>query len=105
LWSKEFSNGKRIFKQLISFTHLRIIRGGWRRIIIPVRCFTCGKLIGDKWEEFARRVKSGEDPKRVLDSLGVTRYCCRRMLLSHVEIIDEILKFYEVERRRQLRQV
>jgi len=30
-----------------------------------------------------------------LDDLGVTRYCCRRMLLSHVEIIDEIIKFYE----------
>ena len=80
----------------------------WRRrleeIIIPVRCFTCGKLIGDKWEEFARRVKAGEDSKTVLDSLGVTRYCCRRMLLSHVEIIDEILKFYEeTERRRQIK--
>ena len=80
----------------------------WRRrleeIIIPVRCFTCGKLIGDKWEEFARRVKAGEDSKKDLDSLGVTRYCCRRMLLSHVEIIDEILKFYEeTERRRQLK--
>jgi DNA-directed RNA polymerase subunit N len=75
-----------------------------RRIIIPVRCFSCGKLIGDKWEEFATRVKSGEDPKKVLDSMGVSRYCCRRMLLSHVEIIDEILKFYEVESRRQPRQ-
>ena len=31
----------------------------------------------------------------MLDDLGVTRYCCRRMLLSHVEIIDEIIKFYE----------
>lgn len=73
-----------------------------RAIIIPVRCFTCGKLIGDKWEDFARRVKAGEDSKEVLDSLGVTRYCCRRMLLSHVEIIDEILKFYEeTERRKQ----
>lgn len=76
-----------------------------RRIIIPVRCFSCGNLIGDKWEEFARRVKSGEDPKKVLDSMGVSRYCCRRMLLSHVEIIDEVLKFYEVESRRQPRQV
>jgi DNA-directed RNA polymerase subunit N len=74
------------------------------RIIIPVRCFSCGKLIGDKWEDFTRRVKRGEDPKKVLDSLGVTRYCCRRMLLSHVEIIDEILKFHEAGRKRQLGQ-
>lgn len=65
------------------------------KTIIPVRCFTCGKLIGDKWEEFAKRVKAGENSGKVLDELGVTRYCCRRMLLSHVEIIDEIIKFYE----------
>ncbi len=74
----------------------------WQEMIIPIRCFTCGKLIGDKWEEFARRVKKGEDPKRVLDSLGITRYCCRRMLLSHVEIVDEVLKFYQAGKKRQL---
>jgi len=72
---------------------------GERDIIIPIRCFSCGRLIGDKWEEFARRVKMGEDPGKVLDSMGITRYCCRRMLLSHVDIIDEILKFYEVRKR------
>jgi len=47
-------------------------------------------------------VKAGEDAGKVLDSLGVTRYCCRRMLLSHVEIIDEILKFYEEAEKRKL---
>jgi DNA-directed RNA polymerase subunit N len=65
-------------------------------MIIPVRCFTCGKLIADKWEDFARRVKAGEEAGKVLDSLDVKRYCCRRMLLSHIEIADEIIKFYEV---------
>jgi len=64
-------------------------------MIIPIRCFTCGKLIADKWEEFAERVKAGEDPGKVLDSMGIKRYCCRRMLLSHIDILDEILKFYE----------
>ncbi|MFA5364648.1 MAG: DNA-directed RNA polymerase subunit N [Candidatus Bathyarchaeia archaeon] len=64
-------------------------------MIIPVRCFTCGKLISDKWEEFVQRVEAGEDSKKVLDSLGITRYCCRRMILSHVEISDKILRFYE----------
>jgi len=71
-------------------------------MIVPVRCFSCGFLIGDKWEDFARRVKEGEDSGRVLDSLGVKRYCCRRMLLSHVEAIDEILKFYEEAGKRKL---
>lgn len=52
-------------------------------------------MVSDKWEDFVKRVKKGEDPKEVLDSLGVTRYCCRRMILSHVEISDSILRFYE----------
>ena len=64
-------------------------------MIIPVRCFTCGKVVSDKWEDFTTRVKAGEDPKKVLDSLGVSRYCCRRMILAHIEISDNILRFYE----------
>ncbi len=72
-------------------------------MIVPVRCFTCGKVIGDKWEDFAGRVKEGEDAGKVLDDLGVVRYCCRRMLLSHVEIIDELIKFYEARKRRHVR--
>lgn len=70
-------------------------------MIIPVRCFTCGTLIADKWEEFVRRVRAGEDAGKVLDSLGLKRYCCRRMLLSHIEIADEILKFYELSGKRK----
>ena len=64
-------------------------------MMIPVRCFSCGKVIGDKLEPFIQRVAAGESTKKVLDDLGLHRYCCRRMLISHVEIIDEILKFYE----------
>ena len=70
-------------------------------MIIPVRCFTCGALIADKYEEFARRVKEGEDPSKVLDSLGVKRYCCRRMLLTNVDIIDQILPYYEALAQRR----
>ncbi|UYZ39966.1 MAG: DNA-directed RNA polymerase subunit N [Candidatus Methanospirare jalkutatii] len=58
--------------------------------MIPVRCFTCGKVIADVWEEFKERIKK-EEPKKVLDELGIDRYCCRRMLLSHAELIDEIV--------------
>lgn len=46
------------------------------------------------WEEFNTRVrKDKEDTKKVLDSLGLERYCCRRMLLAHTEVIDEVMKF------------
>jgi len=70
-------------------------------MMVPVRCFTCGAVVGDKWEEFSRRVKNGENAGKVLDELGVRRYCCRRMLLSHVDIIDEVLKFYEEAERKK----
>ncbi|HHI30619.1 DNA-directed RNA polymerase subunit N [Methanosarcinales archaeon ex4484_138] len=57
--------------------------------MIPVRCFTCGKVIGSVWDEYKRRVDGeDEDAGRVLDDLGVDRYCCRRMLLTHVGLVD-----------------
>ncbi len=62
-------------------------------MIVPVRCFTCGKVIADKYEQFKREVRQGEDPAVVLDSLGFTRYWCRRMLLSHIDIIDNFMAF------------
>ncbi|MDF2954588.1 DNA-directed RNA polymerase subunit N [Candidatus Alkanophaga liquidiphilum] len=61
--------------------------------MIPVRCFTCGKVIADVWEEYKARTEQGEDPKTVLDELGVRRYCCRRMLLTHAELINEIVPY------------
>ena len=69
-------------------------------MMIPVRCFSCGALIADKWEDFASRVRGGENPKKVLDDLGVTRYCCRRMILSNVDVIDEIITYYETVNKR-----
>jgi DNA-directed RNA polymerase subunit N len=61
--------------------------------MIPVRCFSCGQVIGNKWEKFKERVDKGEDPEKVLDDLGVKRYCCRRMLVGHVDLIDEIIEY------------
>ena len=80
-----------------------VLQIGVSTMMIPVRCFTCGALIGDKWEEFARRVKDGEKPNKVLDELGLTRYCCRRMILSNVEVVDEILKYYEESYKKEVK--
>ncbi len=57
-------------------------------MIIPVRCFSCGKPIGHLWEEYKKRVKKGEEPKKVLDDLGLERFCCRAMFLGQVDLID-----------------
>ncbi|MCE4610749.1 MAG: DNA-directed RNA polymerase subunit N [Desulfurococcales archaeon] len=59
----------------------------------PVRCFTCGAPLGHLWPLYAERVRKGEDPGKVLDELGVTRYCCRRMLLTSVVYVEEIAKY------------
>ncbi|MDA4120506.1 MAG: DNA-directed RNA polymerase subunit N [Thaumarchaeota archaeon] len=63
-------------------------------MMIPIRCFTCGNLIGDKFVIFQSRTKGGEDPGKVLDDLGLKRYCCRRMLISSVDVIDQVLPFF-----------
>lgn len=59
----------------------------------PIRCFTCGKLLGDKYARFDESVSRGENPERVLDELGLKRYCCRSTMLTSIELMDEIAKF------------
>ena len=69
-------------------------------VIIPVRCFTCGKIISNVYEDYKKRYmdykktmdsgeKPKETPKQILDDLGVDRYCCRRMILTHVDLVEE----------------
>ncbi|MBW3010699.1 DNA-directed RNA polymerase subunit N [Candidatus Woesearchaeota archaeon] len=63
-------------------------------MIIPIRCFSCGKPIAHLWEKYKERVhKKGENPKKVLDDLGLTRYCCRSMFLGQKDLIDTVAKF------------
>lgn len=72
-------------------------------MIIPIRCFTCNHVIADKWEHFAKACEKegegGEDggektqqsaKGKVLDTLGITRVCCRRHFLGHVDMMDRI---------------
>jgi DNA-directed RNA polymerase subunit N len=60
-------------------------------MIIPVRCFTCGKVVGSAYQPFVKRVQMGEDPREVLDDLGIKRYCCRRMIISHSDLLGELI--------------
>ena len=71
-------------------------------MLVPVRCFTCGNLIADKFEDYKNRIRAGEDNAKVLDSLNVKRYCCRRMLMTSVETIQQVIPFYEAIRRRHI---
>jgi len=62
-------------------------------MIIPVRCISCGKPLGHLWKEFKERTEKGEDSKKVLDELGLERYCCRAIFLGQVDTLELVNKF------------
>jgi len=63
------------------------------KMIIPVRCFSCGKPLGHLWQKYKERVAAGEDKKKVLDELKIERYCCRAVFLGHMDLMHDIAQF------------
>ncbi len=80
-------------------------------MLIPIRCFTCGKTLADKWDYYNNEVKilekqvdatnvvEEEGPLKyfdkvrsgnILDKLGLTRYCCRRHMIGQVDMMEII---------------
>uniref|UniRef100_A0A6C0LL00 DNA-directed RNA polymerase subunit N n=1 Tax=viral metagenome TaxID=1070528 RepID=A0A6C0LL00_9ZZZZ len=81
-------------------------------MIIPVKCFTCGMVIGDKYRYYCQQVRQRKLSKftnmedadlnkvlyltkeiqektpegEVLDELFINKMCCRRHFLTHVDI-------------------
>jgi len=62
-------------------------------MIFPVRCFTCGKVLGDKWDIFMDLQRDNYSVFDALDALSVTRLCCRRHFITHSEQTHILLKF------------
>ncbi|MGC8663774.1 MAG: DNA-directed RNA polymerase subunit N [Thermoplasmata archaeon] len=72
-------------------------------MIIPVRCFSCGRVIATDYLKFKdevekirsteKREPTKEEISKIFDDLGVKRYCCRRMIVSHIDLIDEVIEF------------
>ena len=62
-------------------------------MIIPVRCFTCGKVIGNKWQRYLELLNAKKPMEEIFKDLGLNRYCCRRMIISHVDLIEKLLKY------------
>lgn len=76
-------------------------------MIIPVKCFTCGKVLANKYDYYinkvkAEKIKQNIDPEKVIylsvdnvgksiegiimDELLLNKMCCRRHMLTHVDI-------------------
>ena len=64
-------------------------------MIIPVRCFTCGKVLGQVYERYLSLLDHQKTEAEALEELGLHRYCCRRVVLSTVPLIDKLLKYHE----------
>ena len=62
-------------------------------MIIPIRCFSCGKPIAQLWEDYKKRISERENSKKVLDELGLERFCCRSVFLGHTDLIELVSKF------------
>jgi DNA-directed RNA polymerase I, II, and III subunit RPABC5 len=63
-------------------------------MLIPIRCFTCGAMIANKWGDYCRLInEEHRTPLEALELLGIRRYCCRRMLLTHVDLIEKMLPY------------
>lgn len=86
-------------------------------MIIPIRCFTCGNPLSDKWQAFVDIVNTEKSNKNIqnnsnnnnlnieylnynnptkslegetLDNLELHRYCCRRMILTNIQLTSVI---------------
>ena len=77
-------------------------------MIIPIRCMNCGNILADKWLFYQAKVKELRGTSKatpiymdgktipdtaelkVLNHLGLKRYCCRKHMLTHVDLIDKI---------------
>ncbi|MEK6834908.1 MAG: DNA-directed RNA polymerase subunit N [Nanoarchaeota archaeon] len=62
-------------------------------MIIPIRCMSCGKPVAHLWKDYKDRIAKGENPKKVMDELGLERYCCRALFLGHVDLLKDISEF------------
>ena len=74
-------------------------------MIIPIRCMTCGKVLADKWNYYVENTNNEEEHNiintnvknvkktkkgEVMDKLGLKRYCCRRHILTHCDLVEII---------------
>lgn len=60
--------------------------------MIP-RCYTCNAYINEHYLTFTFRKRNGEEPKSILDDLGIHRMCCRTHMITHVDLHRDFQKF------------
>jgi len=79
-------------------------------MLIPVRCFNCGKLLADKYDYYVNELRKRKgsstsmepicfdgkkeipetEEAKLLKEMQITRYCCRMPFLTHVDLIEKV---------------
>jgi DNA-directed RNA polymerase subunit N (RpoN/RPB10) len=78
-------------------------------MLIPIRCFNCGKLIADKYNYYVQELRKRKgttalepvcfdgkkdipetEESKLLKEMQITRYCCRTQFLTHKDQIDKV---------------
>jgi len=78
-------------------------------MIIPIRCFTCNRVLASKYNAFKKErdkissekdiltgdpepdiIEKSEKNMEIFKKLGIDRYCCKRHLLTHINLINKV---------------
>lgn len=63
-------------------------------MIIPIRCFSCGKPFAHLWAKFLEMTDNRKkNTKESMDALGLKRYCCRAHFMGHIDLISDVGQF------------
>ena len=62
-------------------------------MIIPVRCYSCGKVVGNLYEPYKALLAKDHTEAEALEALGLERYCCRRMIMTHIDLADDMVPY------------
>lgn len=58
--------------------------------LFPVRCFTCGTVIGQFQNTYEQMIDQGYSPKDAMDALGIHHECCRANVLNPIQLPPNI---------------
>jgi len=82
-------------------------------MLVPIRCFTCGKPLAHLWNDYLKMLQDHNNiediqqqakqltikdekidtpEKRALDKLGIDKYCCRNVMLGVVDMTEKITR-------------